>query len=554
MSSQISEEESNYLKVVFVLLRIATPLVRVKFDNEVHPIQLKKELDRSRQKLQGFLNQEQMDLLFPKTGDPTSRTFDITLMILLIKNLTPIKISDVLPYPTHTNLGAHLSRIKFYRNMISHSEHGTIGNTYFAECWENIAMQIDNTVPSYVEMQLLLFYDKDRPNMIKHAAVLVDRRDDEDDFGASDDHNRLWSLFTDTGKQVLYHFVEIRIHDIHDETNTLHQFLDKHKNLFHQPCCPCGKQMFEDKPFDKPYETKCFPEYFNNINVSVENCPLDDLIGYLVKTGKCNEEEKNWFETIMHTTQAKTSWDDLEKIEYLAEPIRYKNIVQLQINTLKMVVEEYKSLYQKRKKEFLGRNEVKKKDSLIHFNKIEKIRVVAYMEKFENRSAIIKINRRKLENTEEWNVTISTVITAMSMENCGICIKVDNRESLVKLREKGSQSIAKANSERGDDLNVESELFEGDITTSEAYNSTILETIENTMVTQLESKKKNRTSKLWIQYITMVQILRKFIIAERTGDWNLHLDAISAMLPYLAASGHNLCVEAKGIGLDCPPI
>lgn len=68
MSSQISEEESNYLKVVFVLLRIATPLVRVKFDNEVHPIQLKKELDRSRQKLQGFLNQEQMDLLFPKTG------------------------------------------------------------------------------------------------------------------------------------------------------------------------------------------------------------------------------------------------------------------------------------------------------------------------------------------------------------------------------------------------------------------------------------------------------------------------------------------------------
>lgn len=180
--------------------------------------------------------------------------------------------------------------------------------------------------------------------------IFVAFSDDEDDFGASDDHTRLWSLFTDTGKQVLYHFVEIRIHDIHDETDTLHQFLDKHKNLFHQPCCPCGKQMFEDEPFDKPNETKCFPEYFNNINVSVENCPLDDLIGYLVKTGKCNEEEKNWFETIMHTTQAKTSWDDLEKIEYLAEPIRYKNIVQLQINTLKMVVEEYKSLYQKRKK------------------------------------------------------------------------------------------------------------------------------------------------------------------------------------------------------------
>lgn len=45
------------------------------------------------------------------------------------------------------------------------------------------------------------------------------------------------------------------------------------------------------------------------------------------------------------------------------------------------------------------------------------------------------------------------------MENCGICFKDDNRESLVKLREKGSQGIAKASSERGDDLNVESGQF-----------------------------------------------------------------------------------------------
>ncbi|CAG2255699.1 unnamed protein product [Mytilus edulis] len=45
------------------------------------------------------------------------------------------------------------------------------------------------------------------------------------------------------------------------------------------------------------------------------------------------------------------------------------------------------------------------------------------------------------------------------MENCEICFKDDNRESLVKLREKGSQGIAKASSERGDDLNVESGQF-----------------------------------------------------------------------------------------------
>ena len=37
----------------------------------------------------------------------------------------------------------------------------------------------------------------------------------------------------------------------------------------------------------------------------------------------------------------------------------------------------------------------------------------------------------------------------------------------------------------------------------------------------------------------MVDILRKYIRAERTGNWDLHLQALSEMIPYLAASGHN---------------
>ena len=37
----------------------------------------------------------------------------------------------------------------------------------------------------------------------------------------------------------------------------------------------------------------------------------------------------------------------------------------------------------------------------------------------------------------------------------------------------------------------------------------------------------------------MLDILRKHIWAERTGNWELHLQALLEMLPYLAASGHN---------------
>ena len=37
----------------------------------------------------------------------------------------------------------------------------------------------------------------------------------------------------------------------------------------------------------------------------------------------------------------------------------------------------------------------------------------------------------------------------------------------------------------------------------------------------------------------MIDILQKYLQAEQTGNWQLHLQTISDMLPYLAASGHN---------------
>ena len=38
----------------------------------------------------------------------------------------------------------------------------------------------------------------------------------------------------------------------------------------------------------------------------------------------------------------------------------------------------------------------------------------------------------------------------------------------------------------------------------------------------------------------MLDILKQFIKAERMGNWRLHLKATYEMLPYFAASGHNL--------------
>ncbi len=48
----------------------------------------------------------------------------------------------------------------------------------------------------------------------------------------------------------------------------------------------------------------------------------------------------------------------------------------------------------------------------------------------------------------------------------------------------------------------------------------------------------------------MVGIFRKFIRAERTGHWDLHLEAVRDMLPFLAASGHNNYAKSLTLYLE----
>ena len=49
---------------------------------------------------------------------------------------------------------------------------------------------------------------------------------------------------------------------------------------------------------------------------------------------------------------------------------------------------------------------------------------------------------------------------------------------------------------------------------------------------------KSRTARLWLQYIEYVETSRNFIRAARTGNWNMHLYAISKMTNLYAATGH----------------
>ena len=49
---------------------------------------------------------------------------------------------------------------------------------------------------------------------------------------------------------------------------------------------------------------------------------------------------------------------------------------------------------------------------------------------------------------------------------------------------------------------------------------------------------KSRTAKLWISYLKYISTIKKYIIAERTSNWTLHLEATKEMLNFFAATGH----------------
>lgn len=75
-------------------------------------------------------------------GNTSSEFYDLTLMICLMKHLTDIEVCDILPFHGDQSKGADLSRLRYYRNNIMHSDDGTLSYSTFNEWWQEITMVI----------------------------------------------------------------------------------------------------------------------------------------------------------------------------------------------------------------------------------------------------------------------------------------------------------------------------------------------------------------------------------------------------------------------------
>lgn len=72
-ATEISSEDSNFIRIYFLIVKISSRAVRLTFDQEFHPCCLCKTLKRSilrlrRLQMKRIINMRQMALLFPPTG------------------------------------------------------------------------------------------------------------------------------------------------------------------------------------------------------------------------------------------------------------------------------------------------------------------------------------------------------------------------------------------------------------------------------------------------------------------------------------------------------
>ena len=148
-----SEEKTNGTRLARLLIDGGTHVLR-KFLDSVYPepTLLANELKKNRTKFQtlkskGVIFKEQWEMLFPTSGLPDSKEFDITLLHLLIRELCCLKAPRTgwhkIPADDDQSMEANIARIKYFRNKLFHSKSTSIPNNEFEDKWNIIVSSLE---------------------------------------------------------------------------------------------------------------------------------------------------------------------------------------------------------------------------------------------------------------------------------------------------------------------------------------------------------------------------------------------------------------------------
>ena len=90
------------------------------------------------------INASQWNLLFPASGSPDSKNFDVTLLTILLRNICglhpPATGWNVMPPTSDTSISANITRIKIFRNEVyGHRASAELDDTAFETLWQEIS-------------------------------------------------------------------------------------------------------------------------------------------------------------------------------------------------------------------------------------------------------------------------------------------------------------------------------------------------------------------------------------------------------------------------------
>ena len=160
----VSEEKTNGTRLARLLVDVGTHVLR-KVLHSVHPTgTLQHVLNNNIPKLQSLRSRrvifpDQWEKLFPSSGDPpNSKTFDITLLHLLLREIchltTPPTGWHKMPADGDVSLEANVVRIKCFRNELCHSVSTGIPNGEFEDKWNKIASSLKELEASVHERKI----------------------------------------------------------------------------------------------------------------------------------------------------------------------------------------------------------------------------------------------------------------------------------------------------------------------------------------------------------------------------------------------------------------
>jgi WD40 repeat protein len=146
--SQILNEQANGTRLSRLLVDKGTQAMRAAFDVKYRPSTLVTVLSSSKPILQPLrykvISKSHWTLLYPTSGLPDSRNFDVTLLSVLLRNIcglaSPATGWDIMPPDSDTSVAANIVRIRLYRNTVyAHIAKTEIADNEFENLWQKIS-------------------------------------------------------------------------------------------------------------------------------------------------------------------------------------------------------------------------------------------------------------------------------------------------------------------------------------------------------------------------------------------------------------------------------